>query len=129
MPERILNVMRMNRWITVGLAVLLGIGLLVYGMHAFVMYAYHGDSCHVIALEVAGRIGDGRTVSPAALNKQIAFLIKASVIHGHVALDGVATDLNKNAFVIEIDRDKKSVTVRTRACFWQPIANSHSVAF
>ena len=118
--------MRAARWKLVFTVVLLGLAVLVYGLHAFSLYVDHEDACHVIALDVAERIRDGQVLDSASLNNLIGQLITGSVIHGRVSRYGVATDLNGNAFAINWDAD--TVIVRTQRCVWQPIAISRIVS-
>jgi hypothetical protein len=96
----------------------------LYAARVASAYFYHGDACLVIAMFVANKIDEGQAVSEAELRNEIAGLIRASVIHGKIAADGGATDLNGHAFQIQhVVGDR--VAVRTRFSLLQPI-RSHA---
>ena len=109
----------MRKKLTILIAVLILIGgIFVYGIRVATSWAFQGDACLVIALEIAGRTADNGAVSDDEIRVMIGDLIRASVIHGHVGADGAPTDLNGNAFVVQ--RDANQVSVATERCVWQP---------
>jgi len=114
----------MRKRVIIGLAfIVCCILLFLYAVQVASAYFYHGDACLVIAMLVADKIDEGQPISDTGLRKEIAGLIRASVIHGKVAADGGATDLNGHAFQIQRVGDR--VAVRTRFSLLQPI-RSHA---
>jgi hypothetical protein len=96
-----------------------------YVVRVVVVHTYHDDACLVIAMLVADKIEKGEVTSEAVLRREIADLIRASVIHGRVDSDGRPTDLNGNPFLIQHTTER--ATASTRISVFQPICSRAEV--
>ena|SRR5690349_12364022 len=104
--------------LTIGAVCLLIFG---YVAHVLTAYTFHDDACLVIGRYVADSIERGEAVSEEEFRKEIATLIRASVIHGRVDGAGHPTDLNGNDFRLEETANR--VIISTKFSFLQPIRN------